>query len=208
MDVRELSVPGAWVFTPKQFPDERGRFLEWFRGESFSGALGHPLVVAQANHSISRRGTLRGVHYADVPPGQGKYVYCTAGSVLDVVVDLRRGSPTFGGVDSVVLDDSDRRAVYLAEGLGHAFLATSEWASVTYLCSTPYNPAAEHGVNPMDPQLSLPWPAGVEPLLSGKDADSPTLAEAVEAGALPDFAACTARYAELRGAAGGRPERP
>jgi dTDP-4-dehydrorhamnose 3,5-epimerase len=208
VEVRELSVPGAWVFTPRQFPDERGRFLEWFRADTFAAATGQPLFVAQANHSISRRGSLRGIHYADVPPGQGKYVYCTSGAVLDVVVDLRRGSPTFGQSDSVLLDEVDRRAVYLAEGLGHGFVAVSGWASVTYLCSTAYNPAAEHAINPADPALGLPWPAGVEPLMSAKDGQAPTLAEAAAAGLLPDLAACTARYAQLREAARGWSDRP
>ncbi|MHB2024763.1 MAG: dTDP-4-dehydrorhamnose 3,5-epimerase family protein, partial [Mycobacteriales bacterium] len=165
MQISELLVPGAWVFTPRQFPDERGIFLEWFKAEAFEAAVGHRFQVAQANHSVSKRGTLRGVHYADVPPGQGKYVYCTSGAVLDVVVDLRVGSPTFASYDSVRLDHEDRKAVYIAEGLGHAFLALSEEASVAYLCSTQYNPSVEHAINPLDPALALPWPQDLPPLL-------------------------------------------
>lgn len=199
MRVDELRVPGAWVFTPRQFPDERGSFLEWFRAETFVDSVGHPLTVEQANHSVSRRDTLRGVHYVDVPPGQAKYVYCTRGAVLDVVLDLRAGSPTFGVSDSVQLDDQTRRAVYLAEGLGHAFLALSDDANVTYLCSTGYNPVAEHGVDPMDPAIALPWPPGTQPVLSAKDAAAPKLSEALAAGALPDYGACEERYARLRG---------
>lgn len=191
MDVQALSIEGSWVFTPRQFGDERGVFLEWFKAD----ALPAPLTLAQANHSVSRRGTLRGVHYADVPPSQAKYVYCPRGAVLDVVVDIRVGSPTFGTFETVLLDDVDRRAVYLAEGLGHAFLALSDLASVTYLCSTPYAPAREHGVHPLDPDLALPWPADVEPLLSRKDAAAPRLADAQAAGALPSYADCLAFYA-------------
>lgn len=198
MAVTALPIAGAWVFTPKQFPDGRGVFLEWFRDTEFATAVGYPLALAQANHSVSRRGTLRGVHYADVPPSQAKYVYCPQGAVLDVVVDLRVGSPTYGEHASVLLDESDRRAVYLSEGLGHAFLALSEPASVTYLCSTPYAPAREHGVHPLDPALALPWPADVAPLLSAKDAAAPTLADAAATGALPAYADCLAYYERLR----------
>jgi dTDP-4-dehydrorhamnose 3,5-epimerase len=155
--------------------------------------------VKQANHSVSSRGTLRGVHFADVPPGQAKYVYCTRGAVLDVVVDIRVGSPTFGVSDAVRLDDVDRRGIYLSEGLGHAFLALTDDANVTYLCSEPYNPTGEHGISPLDPALELPWPDDVEPLLSDKDAAAPTLAEAKESGLLPSYDVCTAFYENLRG---------
>ena len=203
MQVDELKVPGAWSFTPRQFPDPRGVFLEWFKAAVLEEAVGHPLTVKQANHSASSRGTLRGVHFADVPPGQAKYVYCTRGAVLDVVVDIRVGSPTFGVSDAVRLDDVDRRGIYLSEGLGHAFLALTDDANVTYLCSEPYAPGREHGVHPLDPALDLPFPSDVEHLLSDKDAAAPSLAAAQAAGLLPDFAQCQAFYESLRG---GRPQ--
>jgi dTDP-4-dehydrorhamnose 3,5-epimerase len=199
MDVTELKVPGAWSFTPRQFADPRGVFLEWFKGAAFDQAVGHPLTVKQANHSVSARGTLRGVHFAEVPPGQAKYVYCTRGAVLDVVIDIRVGSPTFGVSDAVRLDDVDRRGIYLAEGLGHAFLALTDDANVTYLCSEPYNPGGEHGICPLDPALDLPWPDDVEPLLSDKDAAAPTLEQARESGLLPSYDVCQSFYASLRG---------
>ena len=202
MDVAELAVPGAWVFTPKQWPDPRGVFLEWFKGPVLAQAVGHELALRQANHSVSSRGTLRGVHFADVPPGQAKYVYCSKGAVLDVVVDIRVGSPTFGAVDAAVLDDTDRRALYLSEGLGHAFLALTDDANVTYLCSEPYAPGREHGVHPLDPALglrSLPdWPADLEPLLSDKDAAAPSLAEAAASGLLPSYEECQTFTLRLR----------
>lgn len=198
MQVDELKVPGAWAFTPRQFPDPRGVFLEWFKAGVLADAVGHPLTVKQANHSVSARGTLRGVHFADVPPGQAKYVYCTRGAVLDVVVDIRVGSPTFGVSDCVLLDDVDRRGIYLSEGLGHAFLALSDDANVTYLCSEPYNPGHEHGIHPLDPELGLPWPTDVAPLLSEKDAAAPTLAQARESGLLPSYDECVRFYDRLR----------
>ena len=122
----ELSIPGAWEFLPQQFSDDRGSFLVWYDAEVFADALGFELSVAQANQSVSRRGVVRGVHWADVPVGQAKYVYCSRGAVLDVVVDLRVGSPTFGRHEVTRLDTIDNRAVYLAEGLGHAFVAMEE----------------------------------------------------------------------------------
>lgn len=199
MDVQELSVPGAWAFAPRQFGDDRGVFLEAFKSAVFSQAVGHELSVAQVNVSVSKAGTVRGVHFADVPPGQAKYVFCPRGALLDVAIDIRVGSPTFGAVDSVLLDDRDRRAIYLSEGLGHAFMALEDDTTATYLCSTPYNPTAEHGITPLDPALGLPWPSGLEPLLSEKDTAAPTLDEAREQGLLPTWEACQARLAELRG---------
>ena len=193
---------GAWICTPTQHHDERGSFLEWFKAEPLAAAVGHRLRLEQANHSVSRRGTLRGVHYADVPPSQAKYVYCPAGAVLDVVVDVRVGSPSYGACAAVRLDTVDRRALYLAEGLGHAFLALTDDAAVTYLCSTAYSPGREHGVTPLDPALGLAdlpgWPADVAPLLSDKDRAAPTLEQAREAGALPRFDQCQALYDALR----------
>lgn len=190
MHRRDLAIADAFELTPRIHPDDRGVFLEWFRAEDLTAAAGHPLTLAQANCSVSRRGTLRGIHFADVPPGQAKYVTCLAGAVLDVVVDIRTGSPTYGTWEAVRLDDADRRALYLGEGLGHAFLALTDGAVVSYLCSTGYNPGAEHGIDPLDPELGIAWPEGVERLLSPKDAAAPTLAQAAEHGLLPSWDAC------------------
>ena len=187
MDIRELAVPGALEITPRQFGDDRGTFLEWFKDEAFASAVGHDLALAQANCSVSRRGVLRGIHYADVPPGQAKYVTCVRGAVLDVAVDIRVGSPTFGAWDSVLLDTVDRRAIYLAEGLGHAFLSLEDDSTVVYLCSEGYAPAREHEIHPLDPAIGIAWPADVEPLLSPKDAAAPTLDAARAAGLLPEW---------------------
>ena len=197
MEIRELAVRDAYVVDLVPHGDARGRFTEWYRADVLSGALGFPLTLAQANHSISGRGVLRGVHFALVPPGQAKYVYCPAGRVLDVVVDVRVGSPTFGVHDAVVLDGDRPRAVYLAEGLGHAFVALADRTSVTYLVSTGYSPGREFGISPLDPALDLPWPAGLELELSAKDRAAPTLEEARAQGILPTMEQCTARYAEL-----------
>ncbi|MEU1754135.1 dTDP-4-dehydrorhamnose 3,5-epimerase [Micromonospora matsumotoense] len=196
MKIRPLSIEGAWEVTPQQHGDPRGLFMEWYRFDQLAEAVGHPLRLAQANLSISGRGVVRGIHFADVPPGQAKYVTCVRGAVLDVVVDLRTGSPTFGRWEGVRLDDTDRRAVYLAEGLGHGFCALSDDATLNYLCSTTYNPTGEHAVHPLDPELGIEWPAEV-PQLSARDAAAPTFAQARAAGLLPDYASCRAFVAGL-----------
>jgi len=191
MTYRELRVPGAWEITPKQHGDPRGVFLEYFQGGPFAEAAGHGFALEQANLSVSAAGVLRGIHFADVPPGQAKYVTCARGAVLDVAVDIRVGSPTFGAWDAVLLDDVDRRAIYLSEGLGHAFLSLEDDSTVLYLCSSGYSPGREHGIHPLDPEVGIEWPttdrAGrpLTPLLSEKDLAAPTLGEAAQQGLLP-----------------------
>jgi epimerase EvaD len=198
MQVRELTIPGAFEFTPPSFADPRGEFVAPYQQTPFVQAVGHPLRVAQTNQSVSVRGTIRGVHFADTPPGQAKYVYCMHGELLDVVVDLRVGSPTFGRWDAVQLSGAKVSAVYLPEGFGHAFIALADDTLAAYYCSAEYNPAAEHAVDPLDPQLGLPWPEDVEPVLSDKDRAAPSLAQAEADGLLPSYDACTAWYEQLR----------
>ena len=201
--IEPLAIDGAWVITPKQFTDHRGAFLEWFRQDLLEATVGHPLDLRQANASVSAAGVVRGIHFADVPPGQAKYVTCLSGSVLDVVVDLREGSATFGQWDSVLLDTTDRRAVYIAEGLGHAFMALAESSTVAYLCSTSYAPEREHGINPFDPAIGIEWPevggdAALAPITSPKDTEAPSLEQARVAGLLPDAQATADYVQELR----------
>ena len=197
MDVRALKIDGAFEITPRQFPDERGVFLESFRGDRLADAIGHRLDIIQTNVSVSSAGTVRGVHYADVPPSQAKYVTALAGSFIDFVIDIRVGSPTFGQWDSVLLDTVDRRAIYLSEGLGHAICSLEDNSTVMYLCSATYDPAREHGINPLDPELGLAMPAGFTPVLSARDAVAPSLSEAAAKGILPRYDECVRYYAEL-----------
>jgi dTDP-4-dehydrorhamnose 3,5-epimerase len=193
-----LGIAGAWVFTPRIHCDNRGTFHEWFVGAELDSAAGYRFGLSQANCSVSSRGVVRGIHFTDTPPGQAKYVACVSGAILDVVVDVRVGSPTFGRHEAVRLDEQTGRAVFLAEGLGHSFMALTENAVVVYLCSTPYAPAIEHGVNPLDPAIGIAWPGADPPVLSAKDAAAPSLAEAEQAGLLPSYEACMAHLANLR----------
>jgi dTDP-4-dehydrorhamnose 3,5-epimerase len=197
--IRPLKIADSYEITPVQRADDRGLFVEWYRFDRLEEVIGHPLDLRQGNLSVSRKGVVRGIHFADVPRGQAKYVTVPHGAVLDFVVDIRVGSPTFGQWDSVLLDDVDRKALYLAEGLGHAFVALTEGATVSYLVSDVYNPTAERGISPLDEQIALVFPpeAG-EALLSPKDVEAPTLAQAAEQGLLPLYSDLTAFYDSLR----------
>jgi dTDP-4-dehydrorhamnose 3,5-epimerase len=177
--VTNLDIPGSWVFTPRQFSDDRGTFFEWFQDDTFLEASGHRLDLAQANCSISKKGTLRGIHFADVPPGQRKYVTCLSGSAMDVLVDLRIGSPTFGEWRSVTLDTRDRRVVSIPNGVGHAFMALEDQTTIIYLCDQRYNPTGEREIYPLDSEIGIDWPSGIEPLLSPKDEAAPLLADSM-----------------------------
>lgn len=196
--MRQLSIRGAWLRTPTLLPDIRGTFHEVFSVPEFARHLGHPLRLAQANVSVSRRGVLRGIHFTDVPPGQAKYLSCPRGAILDVAVDVRTGSPTYGMWQAVELNESNHRSLYLTEGLGHAFMAMTDNATVVYLCSQGHVPEREHGIDPFDPRLGIVWPDDVAPLLSRKDAAAPSLREAEEAGLLPSYEACLQYAYELR----------
>lgn len=198
MQIRALSVPDAFEITPQQHSDDRGLFLEWYRFDRLADVVGHPLELKQGSVSVSHRGVVRGIHFADVPSGQAKYVTVTAGAGVDYVVDLRVGSPTFGSWDSVVLDTNDRRAVYVAEGLGHAFVSVADGTTLSYLLSDVYRPEREREVNPLDSDIGLAFPAEAGPLrLSSKDLAAPGLAEAAAAGILPTWEAAQEQYADL-----------
>ena len=187
MQIRQLDIAGAWEITPQLHADARGLFFEWLTDRGFTSFAGHRLDVRQANCSVSAAGVLRGLHFAQLPPSQAKYVTCLSGSVFDVVVDIRVGSPTFGHWDSVLLDDRDRRSVYLSEGLAHGFVALQDNSTVMYLCSAEYNPQREHTIAATDPALAIDWPTEHKLVLSDRDAAAPTLDELRAADLLPGW---------------------
>lgn len=199
MQIRELSIPDSYEISPAVFTDDRGVFLEWFRLDKLAAVIGHEFNVVQSNVSQSLRGVVRGIHFADVPPSQAKYVTAMSGAVMDYVIDIRVGSPTFGQWDSVLLDDVDRRAIYIAEGLGHAFVALTKNATVSYLVSNVFMVDREHGIAPLDADVALVFPAGVgELVMSDKDKAAPGLLEAAESGILPTWEQSRAYYSSLR----------
>lgn len=179
------------------FDDQRGTFLEAFSVPALLDAIGVDFRVAQANTSISREGVLRGLHFADVPPGQAKLVTAVVGTVFDVIVDIRLGSPTFGEYVAVTLSAEQHNSVYLAEGLAHGFLALEPEATVSYLVSSPYNPGAEHTIDPFDAKLGIDWPvmamdgSALDYILSDKDRTAPSLLDVAAAGNLPSWQECS-----------------
>lgn len=179
MQVRSLSIDGAWEFTPHVHSDSRGQFFEAFAAASLD-LIGKKLTLTQVNVSVSEGRVIRGIHGVRVPPGQAKYVMCLFGEILDVVVDLRPDSTTFGSWDTTTLDDVSRRALYVSPGLGHAFQVTSPSATVAYLTDSPYSPSDEFAINPLDPILKIPWLPLGEPILSKRDATAQSFREAVE----------------------------
>jgi dTDP-4-dehydrorhamnose 3,5-epimerase len=195
---RELTVPDSFLFTPTRLTDHRGCFYESYREDALTDVVGHRFTVAQTNFSVSARGVLRGLHGVALPPGQAKVVTCHRGAVLDVVVDIRVGSPTFGTHAANVLTADSGAFVYVAEGLGHAFLALADDTCVGYLCSTRYVPGTQVDLNPLDPDLELDWDMAGRPVLSEKDATAPTLAVAARSGLLATYDECLAHYRSLR----------
>ena len=188
MTTRQLTIPGAWEITPHTHPDSRGLFFEWFTDTQFTEFAGHRFDLRQANCSVSAAGVLRGIHFAQLPPSQAKYVTCLSGAVYDVAVDIRVGSPTYGQWDAVLLDTRHHRSIYLSEGLGHAFLALEDNSTVMYLCSAPYAPGREHTINPLDPDIGIDWPAiDGQPILSDRDQQAPNLSQLRADGLLPTW---------------------
>jgi epimerase EvaD len=191
MHARKLAVDGAYEFTPDIFPDARGLFVSPFQESPFIEAVGHPLFpVAQSNHSKSKRGVIRGIHYTVTPPGTAKYVYCARGRAIDIVVDIRVGSPTFGVWDSVLLDQESFRSMYFPVGVGHAFIALDDDTVMSYMLSSRYVAENELALTPFDPAIGITVPEGLDIVQSERDTAAPTLAQAEAAGLLPEYVTC------------------
>lgn len=173
MEVIDLPLAGAKLIRPRVFRDSRGFFFESFGAERYRAA-GMPEVWVQDNHSLSRRGTLRGLHYQSTP-GQAKLVRVTRGRIYDVLVDIRRGSPTFGQWHGVEIDAEEHSQVYIPVGFAHGFGVLSEIAEVQYKVSAPYNAANECAIRWNDPEIGVAWPIP-EPVLSERDQSSESFA--------------------------------
>ncbi|OMI33991.1 dTDP-4-dehydrorhamnose 3,5-epimerase [Streptomyces sparsogenes DSM 40356] len=211
MEIHETAVPDAYRVVPRHHTDARGSFFESYAYDELARRTGHVFVPLQVNYSVSARNTLRGLHGTRLPPGQAKFVSCVRGALLDVVVDLRLGSPAFGAYATHRLDAREGTAVYVAEGLGHGFVALTDDACISYLCSTRFVPGTQIDIQPLDPALGLPWHLGLtdEPLISEKDAGAPSLAEAADQGLLATYDACRELYErQLRAAGATGPAAP
>jgi dTDP-4-dehydrorhamnose 3,5-epimerase len=181
MQVTPTSLPEVLLIEPRVFGDERGFFYESWNRRAFAAA-GIAAEFVQDNHSRSRRGVLRGLHY-QVEHAQGKLVRAVAGEVFDVAVDLRRGSPTYGRWAGFTLDDASMREVFVPAGFAHGFCVLSEVADVVYKCSSYYDPATEAEIAYDDPDIAIAWPTEIEPIVSERDANAPRFADV--AAALP-----------------------
>jgi dTDP-4-dehydrorhamnose 3,5-epimerase len=173
----ETALPGVFVIEPKVFGDERGFFFESFNRRAFAAAVGVDPDFVQDNHSRSRKGVLRGLHYQILQP-QGKLVRVVAGEVLDVVVDVRRSSPGFGRAITVRLSAANHRQVWVPPGFAHGFVVLSESADFLYKTTDYYAPQHERAVRWNDPALGIDWEIDFEPTLSAKDRDAPLLVDA------------------------------
>jgi dTDP-4-dehydrorhamnose 3,5-epimerase (EC 5.1.3.13) len=178
MDYQPLSIPDVVLLTPKVFGDERGFFMETFRQSDFEAHCG-PYQFVQDNHSKSRQGILRGLHY-QLEHTQGKLVRVVQGEVFDVAVDLRRSSPTFGQWVGVYLSDQNKQMLWVPPGFAHGFYVTSETAEFVYKCTDYYHPESDQSLRWDDPEIGIEWPLvnGETPLLSDKDRDARLLASA------------------------------
>ncbi|MHB1906215.1 MAG: dTDP-4-dehydrorhamnose 3,5-epimerase family protein [Acidimicrobiales bacterium] len=183
-----LEVEGAYVLSSPVWPDERGFFREWFQRAALE-ELGVEWTLAQANLSMSARDVVRGLHYSLASEGQAKLVTCAYGTLVDVVVDVREGSPSFGAVATIELAADAGRAVFLPAGVAHGFCVTSEEAALCYLLSSPYNAAMELEIDPFDPALAVPWPLSGPAKVSDKDRRAPRLSARRAAGELPRYRA-------------------
>lgn len=175
MEYQALAIPAVKLITPKVFGDERGFFMETFRQSEFEEHCGHHQFV-QDNHSSSRQGILRGLHFQHKRP-QGKLVRVTRGDVFDVAVDLRQSSPTFGQWVGAALSETNKQMLWVPPGFAHGFIVTSDMAEFQYKCTDYYNPGDEYSLLWSDPTVGVDWPEGIEPKLSAKDCEGRLFAE-------------------------------
>ena len=188
MNLQDLSIAGAYVLTHRVFPDERGLFREWFKAEEIN-SFNREFLVAQANYSKSNQWVIRGIHYSLAPQGQAKVVTCASGKIVDVLVDLRTGSPSYLKIEYVELSEDSGKVVYIPSGVGHGFVVESNSAAIVYLTSSCYAPEYEKAICPTDGELGIHWPlpVGEQGIISKSDTEAPSLAQARELGILPTF---------------------
>jgi len=189
MKATPLSIDGSWKIEFKRLDDNRGFFYESFKEEDFKIHFGRNFKIKQTNTSSSSKGSVRGIHFAMVPPSQAKLVQCQRGSIKDYVIDIRVGSPTFGKFEVVELTENSASAVFIEEGLAHAFAALENHTVVTYYVTEKYNPEREKGINPFDKTLNIKWP-DLELIISEKDKQAISLDESEAQGLLPNYDEC------------------
>lgn len=179
MNVIKTDIPDVLIFEPRVFGDERGFFFESFSQRLFDEAVGRKIEFVQDNHSRSRKGVLRGLHFQQTPHAQGKLVRCTVGEVFDVAVDVRKNSPTFGLWVGVYLSAENKRQLWIPEGFAHGFYVVSDVAEFLYKTTNYYMPQSESSIKWNDTTLNISWPLADEPELSAKDAIAADFSRAI-----------------------------
>ena len=187
MKATPLAIPDIRLIEPRVFQDERGFFFESFNQKAFEQAVGCEVTFVQDNHSRSRKGVLRGLHYQLPPHAQGKLVRVTEGEVFDVAVDIRKGSPTFGQWVSEYLSAENKRQLWIPSGFAHGFYVTSEVAEFQYKCTSYHAPECERSLRWDDPQVAVGWPLVATPTLSKSDMAAPVLSGSEELLATADY---------------------
>jgi dTDP-4-dehydrorhamnose 3,5-epimerase len=182
MKFQPLGIKGAWLIESEVFADERGTFQEWFKSDEVKKFTGIDFSVAQANISTSRKGVIRGIHFSLAPEGQSKWITCTSGRILDVIVDIRSESPTFKHVEYIELHGP--RAIFIGAGLGHGFISLEDNSVVSYLLSSPYAPEFELAINPHDQELHISWPK-FSWIISKKDNEAKSINDLMALDLLP-----------------------
>jgi dTDP-4-dehydrorhamnose 3,5-epimerase len=186
MEIQKLSISGSWQTYSPLINDSRGVFKELFKQSTNVENTNLHLKVAQTNLSISKKGVIRGIHYSLNPLAQWKSISCISGSILDIVVDIRFDSPTFGSYEEVELNDTNGKSILIQGNLGHAFQALTDNAIVLYNLSSEYIPEFENEINPLDELININWPIS-EQIFSEKDFNAPSLLEKYKIAALPSI---------------------
>ena len=185
----ELGIKGCWEIELDHYNDSRGVFFESFKLNSLENIINRKFEVKQSNTSISKMGSIRGIHFAQLPPSQAKYIQCNSGSILDFIIDVRVGSPTFKQHVSVKLDGNSRKAIFIEEGLAHAFSSLEDDTRVTYLVNQYFNPTNEKSINPFDEEIAINWGNSTY-ILSEKDRSAHSLDEMKNSNQLPVYEDC------------------
>lgn len=181
MPFQATEIHGVYLFTPRLFEDSRGAFFESFRPDQVLAETGYDFKVAQVNNSVSGRGVVRGIHFKQNPPGQAKFVSVHSGSIIDVVIDLRKSSPTFLKWTMAKLSATNRQSLFIGNGIGHGFISLENNTQVSYLCDTVFEPHLEHAINPLT--VGVDWQklakdSSLIALISDKDLAAPDLNDA------------------------------
>ena len=186
MEISKLSLNGAWRTFSPVLQDSRGYLKEWFNQSANFDEIGLPFNVEQSLSTMSSKGVIRGIHYSMNPISKWKWISCLNGSILDVIVDIRPNSPSFGKYETIELNHSNGIGILIQGNLGHGFQSLEENSVVVYNLSAKYEPHFEKGLNPLDTDINIRWPLQGA-IISEKDANSPSLRNAAKNGALPEL---------------------